>query len=150
MFGKLFNKKKDSNDNWSLAQAEDKNTGAVSMFLKNIAPSIQIGDENYPYVSYLTFHYEKYNKTGLPDSKEEEEFSNIQDIDLPLFEKDNLAIHLASVTQNGIRDYIFQTSNPEKFLDFAEIIRNKYPKYDVDCEVIKDLDWSHYIELPGD
>ena len=100
MFNKLFNKKNDSKDNWSLAQAEDTDTGAVSTFLKNLAPPVKIGDKNFPYVSYLTFHYEKYNKTALPDSKDVDEFSNIEDMDLPLFEKDSVAIHLAGTSKN--------------------------------------------------
>ena len=149
MFGKFFNKKLAQKDNWSLGKAENTDTGSVSIFLKNIAPYIKSGDVKFPYVSYLTFHYEKESITGLPHTKDSNVFAEIEKSDLLSFEKNRLSVHLASVTQEGIRDYIFQTGSPEKFLDLAELIKNKYPKYNVECEIIKDPEWCHYSELPG-
>ena len=149
MFGNFFNKKLDQKDNWFLGEAKNTDTGSVSIFLKNLAPYIKSGDVNFSYVSYLTFHYEKDSKTGLPNPKDSTAFAEIEDADLLSFEKNRLSVHLASVTQEGIRDYIFQTSSPEKFLDLVELIKNKYPKYNVECEIIKDPEWRHYADLPG-
>jgi len=146
----MFKKNSKQKDNWALAKAENPETGSISIFLKNLEPIMKIGDTNYPYVAYITFHYNKYNNTGLPDTNDTNTFSEIENNDLLVFEENGLSIHLASVTQDGIRDYIFQTSNPEKFLNLTKYIKNNYPQYNVECEIIKDPKWEHYIDLPGD
>ena len=150
MANKSLGKDSNKNDNWSLGQVKKSDTSEVFMFLKNLTPAVKPGDENYPYVAYLTFNYEKYSETGLPNAKDDNLFSKIEDTDLLFFEKDELSVHLASQAQDGIRDYIFQTGDPNRFLDLAEKVKEKYPQYNVDCEIIKDPDWSHYTELPGD
>ena len=137
-----------SKDEWSLKEVRMKDSPVVSFFRKNLMPSVVPGNDDYSYLVYLTFHYTPKDASGLPTKEIEEILFNIEDSVILMLENEGLSIHIAAVLQNGIKDLLFHTNDPDKFLERATYFRDKYPELNVECEITSDPKWEQYHDFP--
>jgi len=151
-FNSEFTKKEaaltDVKDEWSLKHWQSTDSEEQSIFRKNLSPRVQPGDRKYPYLVFLTFHYTPIDASGLPNPKDEDIFYQFEESGLNRLEEDDLSIFVGAVLKSGIRDHIFYTSDPEKFLNISRAIKSKYSKFNPDTEVLADPNWSQYHDFP--
>jgi hypothetical protein len=136
-------------DNWTLAQYRDPESPQIWIFRKNQAPSVKPGSASHPHVCYLTFGYVPEDASGLPSSEDATRLQNIEATDVLDLERGGLAVLVGVALKNGIKDFIFYTSDPKEFLVRAAAIRDSHIEFKLGCEVAKDKKWSHYLDFPG-
>ena len=136
------------NDQWSGKEIAFNDSDVVAFYRKNLEPSIEPGNKEYPWIAYLTFHYKPKDSTGLPSTSDADVLFKIEDEEVNRLENDNLAIHVAAVLQDGIKDLLFYTRDPDQFLKTAEYFRDTYPDLQVECEISKDEEWGAYYDFP--
>lgn len=138
----------ETNDQWSCKKIEFKDSGVIEFFRKNLCPSIEPGNNDYPWLVYLTFHYSPKDLTGLPGEVDADNLFTIESEELSILENDSLSVHVASVLKNGVKDFLFYTRNPDVFLKTAEYFRDSYPELSVECVIHKDESWDQYHDFP--
>ncbi len=135
-------------DEWTLNQVSYKDSELVSFFRKNQTPAIAKGHPDYQWIAYLTFNYEPDAVRGFPSKDIHELLNRIEDEEFLLLEEGGLSVYVASVLKNGIKDNLFYTKDPQKFLDIAARFKEKYEILNVEAELIKDPKWEHYEDFP--
>ena len=135
-------------DLWSLKKQQRKSSPVCSFFRKNLAPKPGVRHPDYCFIAYLTFRYVPADQRGLPSVEDDHTFYEIERVGFRELEADGLAIQVATATQDGIKDFLFYTGVPEEFLARAEKFRDKYPQFQVGCEIAPDPEWKHYEEFP--
>ena len=135
-------------DNWSLKEYRPKDSPEVWFFRKNRAPEIPVRHPDYRFLAYLTFAYEPRDESGLPTKEDEDTLFRIEEEELGPLLSDRLAVQIAAVTKNGIKDLLFHTRDPQEFLRRAESFRDTYAQFRVGCEISPDPEWSQYEDFP--
>lgn len=101
------------------------------------------------YVIYLTFGC----KTGPTDEKfytatDSEILAEIDNTEIPHLEASTGALLVAVVSAPRVRDFIFYSRDPQRFLDLAAPLRDRYSQFRIGCECRLDPDWNQYRDLP--
>ena len=135
-------------DEWILKKYQPKDSPQRWFFRKNIAPSVAPKHRDYGFIAFLTFHYQPRDESGLPSVQDEEVFFQFEDAQLKSLEVDGLSIHVAAVTKNGVKDFLFYLRDPHLFLQRAEQFKNAYPQFHVECEIAPDPQWNQYEDFP--
>lgn len=113
-----------------------------------MAPAGTPGDARYPHVAYLTARYEPRDESGLPSSADEALLSNIEEHEANLLEVGGLSVQVGAVLEDGVKDLIFYTRDPELFSRKAGEIRDAHPELAFCCEIQRGPTWSHWTDLP--
>jgi hypothetical protein len=137
-----------SDDSWSLKEYQRPNSREVSIFRKNLAPTVEPGSSSHQLVCYLTFGYKPRDDSGLPSALDEERLVNIEKRELPALEEHGLSVLVGVVVRGGVKDFIFYAREAEEFLERASRIRDAHPEFRLGCEVGANASWSHYEDLP--
>ncbi len=134
--------------NWSLKEYQEPGSPEVWIFRKNLAPEVAIRHPDYVYLAYLTFNYEPRDDSGLPSAEDNAVLSEIEESAFEKLTADLLAVQIAVVTKEGIRDLLYHTRDPQEFLRRAESFRFAYEQFQVGCEIASDPTWSQYEDFP--
>jgi hypothetical protein len=135
-------------DDWTLKEYQPKDSPQRWFFRKNIAPAIPPKHRDYGFLAFLTFHYDPRDESGLPSVEDEELFFQLEESRLGVLEADSLSIHVAAVTKNGVKDFLFYTRDPHLFLHRAEQFKSGYPQFRVACDISPDPQWDQYEDFP--
>jgi hypothetical protein len=101
------------------------------------------------FVIYLTFGCNT-PPTGdrYYSAADSETFAQIDKTDIPELEVTCDALLVGAVSAPRVRDFIFYSSNPQRFFDTAAPLRSRYPQFEIGCECSPDSDWAQYHDLP--
>jgi hypothetical protein len=135
-------------DDWSLTEWCGTDSAEVGYFRKNLAPAVSPRDPRYPWLVYLSFHYQAKDETGLPTADDSEILGDIEETELLALEENDIAVLVGTVLKNGVKDLLFYRKDPQAFLSKAGPIRDRYPRYGIECEIIHDPKWEQYADLP--
>ena len=118
-------------DHWQFKEYQPNGSDQRWFFCKNLAPAIAICDRRYASIAYLTFAYLPADVSGLPSSRDESTFFHIEDVEFRELEAEELSVHVASATKNGIKDFLFYTRDTHEFLSsrmmcFSETLCSKW------------------------
>ncbi len=101
------------------------------------------------YVIYLTFGCNTPPKgDGYYTPADTATFAEIDDVDIPEIETASDALLVGAVSAPRVRDFIFYSSDPQRFLDTAAPLRSRYPQFQIGCECSPDPEWAQYHDLP--
>jgi hypothetical protein len=140
----------ENRDEWSLAVSQAKGPRERGVFRKNLTPKVCVGHPEYGFIAYLTFAYVPEDGRGFPSSEDADTLLEIEQVGFRELESNGLAIHVATATKGGIKDFLFYTRDPDQFLTRAEKFRESNPEFQVGCEIAPDPEWKHYEDFPGD
>jgi hypothetical protein len=135
-------------DDWSLIVSRPKGSAQQRVFRKNLAPAVGVRHPDYAFIAYVTFHYVPDDERGFPSPEDADALDEIERVEIPKLEADGLAILVAVVTKNGIKDFLFYTRDRLQFLTLAEKLQEAYPEFQVGCEIASDPEWKHYEDFP--
>ena len=135
---------------WTLKQLVDDNSGKVTIIRRCVEPPVSVGDQRYGWVAYLTFLFEPHDASGLPTSEDSDALGKVEEIEIPKLEADGLGVFVAVVLNDGAKDFLFYTRDPEEFLKRAGPIRDGATRFRVGCEIQPDVDWEQYRDLAQD
>lgn len=135
-------------DEWSLKEYRSESSPEVRIFRKNLTPRASAESESHPFVCYFTFGYKTGRDDGLPEGADANRLMEMEQAELAVLEDENLAVAVGVALGLGVKDFVFYTGNPDRFLELAARIRDHHPEFQVGCEVAPDENWSHYADFP--
>ncbi len=135
-------------DNWSAKEVGYKDSELITFFIKNIGASEISGHPKLNDLIYLTISYDPANEQGFPSDEDYKKLSDFQDIYIPKIELESDSIQVASVLKNGIYDFLFYVSNPDKFVGSTNKNNSKIKSFKVDLELSNDPKWEIYHDFP--
>jgi uncharacterized protein DUF695 len=135
-------------DDWRLTEWCASDSSEVRYFRKNLAPRVSPRDPGYPWLFYLSFHYQPKDETGLPAADDSTILGDIEEKEIFALEEKNVAVLVGTVLKAGVKDLLFYGRDPKAFLSKAEPIRARYPEYGVEWEIIHDPTWEQYADFP--
>lgn len=138
----------DIEDNWTSNEVGYKDSELISFFRKNIGASELSGHPELENLVYLTVTYTPANVQGFPSDQDYKYISDFEDNDIPKIESESNSIHIASVLKNGIYDFLFYVSDPDKFLQSYSNNKTIINSFQVDLELANDPKWEIYHDLP--
>ena len=101
------------------------------------------------YVIYLTFGCNTPpSGDSYYTSADSAIFAEIDETDIPELEIETGALLVGAVSAPRVRDFIFYSADPQRFLDAAFPLRSRFPQFQIGCECSPDPDWAQYRSLP--
>ena len=137
-----------TSDDWSLKEYHPPESKERWFFRKNLEPSPKPGKSAFPYIAYVTLHFDPRDESGLPSTEVEALLYQIEDNELEAVESAGRAIHVASVLKAGVKDLLFYSSDPDAFLEQVAELRSMYPRFAIECEIHEDPQWEHHRDFP--
>ncbi|MCL1037638.1 DUF695 domain-containing protein [Shewanella submarina] len=135
-------------DNWSAKEIGYKDSELITLFRKNIGASEISGHPKLNNLIYLTVSYIPDNEQGFPSKEDYKKISNFEDIAVLNIELESDSIHVASVLKNGIYDFLFYVSNPDRFVESVNNNNSKIKSFRIDLELANDPKWETYHDFP--
>jgi hypothetical protein len=134
-------------DQWSLKEYRPNNSPKRGFFRKNLAPAVK-PQGAHSFIAYLTFHFVPGDESGLPSAEDSRLLAKLEGDAFVELEAGGLAVHVATVLKDGVKDLLFYTRDAEEFLKRAEKYRYLHDQFDVECEIGPDPDWKQYKDFP--
>ncbi len=135
-------------DNWSAKEVGYKDSDLISFFRKNLGVSEISEHPELNHLVYLTVTYHPDDVRGFPSKDDYALISDFEESDVPKIEMSSNSIHVASVMKNGIYDFLFYVSDPDKFLESINQNNSGLKTFKTDLELVKDSKWEIYHDFP--
>jgi hypothetical protein len=135
-------------DDWALKEVLAPGSPERWFFRKNLAPAVAPAHPGYRHITYLTFSYSPKDESGLPSKRDDVVLTQIEESVSASLEADGLSVQVGAALKGGVKDLLYYTRDPERFLTVATQTRHDYPQYRVQCEIVEDPRWSQYDEFP--
>jgi len=84
---------------------------------------------------------------GLPTADESRELDAVENAICNLFEPQNESLFVATVTCDGLREFILYTRNPDAVRRKFKALENRMPAHKVFLKIQPDKDWQVYAQL---
>ena len=134
--------------NWTLTEYTDPESPQLWIFRKNLAPAITPGSSSHPFVCYLTVHFEPRDDSGLPGTADADLLERIEARDVPAIERDNSSVLIGVALKDGVKDFVFYSSDKDEFIERATVVRDANPDFGFGLEINRDPDWAAYEDFP--
>lgn len=113
-------------------------------FSKDMLPNLA---KVFPYQVGVAIPFHNPDANGFPSADESEQLLTIEDILVPLFEKADESIYVASITTGGMREFVFYVSNPDTVIGKFETLKAEAKSHKPQLTTQKDADWGIYRAL---
>jgi len=87
------------------------------------------------------------NEVGLPSEEEMKVLNQIEEELSYQLEKDGGSIQVLAITTDGMREFVYYTSNPEVIEQIIYNARRKFSSHEFQFYVKEDKEWSVYKEF---
>jgi hypothetical protein len=137
-------------DHWTTKEVTPPDSRQRWIFRKNLHPKIPPRHADYQFIAYLTFHFQNENGCDSLDPSPQESalLRQIEESEIPEFEDDDLAVYVGAVQKDSGTDMLFYTRDTEEFFTRAAHLRDRFPRFNVACEVCPDPNWEQFDDLP--
>ena len=132
---------------WALSELENESGPMVIRKLLDAIPHNGLSGDDY--VIYMTIGCKRkptdksfYTKTDSATLAE------IDSTDIPELEAATGALLVGVVSAPMVRDFIFYSRDPQRFLDLAGSLQDRYSQFQIGCECSPDPEWNQYFVLP--
>lgn len=132
---------------WQLSQV--RNEQESMLVRKKLAAPADRVLSGSDYVIYLTLRCAgPANATGFYTKADADALAELDRTDIPALEETTGAELVAAVSAFRVRDFIFYSDDPNRFLESALYLRERYPQFQIGCECTPDPYWTQYRDLP--
>ncbi len=144
-----FNRKRvQFEDVWTSNEVGYKDSVLVTFYRKNQGVIEIAAHPDLSKLVYLTVNYDPVTVEGFPSNRDYDLISEFEDEDIPKIEEDSDSLHVASVLNNGVYDFLFYVSDPEKFLQVYKANKSKIACFNIELELTDDPTWEIYGDFP--
>ena len=131
---------------WQLSEIRNE---SGPMLIRKLLGALPTDQRRADHVVYLTFGCKSPpSGENYYTPADTSTFAEIDETDIPELEETAGALLVGAVSAPRLRDFIFYTADPQRFLDTASPLRARYPQFDIGCECSPDPTWSQYRDLP--
>src|SRR5688572_29390113 len=130
---------------WTMFQGESDGKPLIARVNAGLKP--HMGHPNFSHQLGVSIPFQKPDQNGFPQSEEAAELMDIEDKICAEFEAGNQSLFAAVITTNGIREFVFYTSNPEAVRTKLEKLKGEVRSHSVQGMIKHDADWNTYREF---
>lgn len=138
----------ENEDDWTLKEWRSTTTPEVRLFRKNLSADVARFRSTHDHLACFTFAFTPKDDSGLPTAADLDRLAQIEESELAFLTEGGLATLVAVVTVPGIRDFLFYTHSPDRFLARAQAVRGRQADFQCECKISPDPTWSQYDDLP--
>lgn len=131
-------------DTWATLEGTLEDMPMIVRIREKLRPLA--GHPELPHRLRIVWEYQPENESGLPSSGDLERMRACEDLLLIAFERDNHAILTHVLTCDGLRQWVFYSSDLQKS---AERINEALPHdepYPLELTADPDAEWSEYLD----
>lgn len=103
-----------------------------------------IGHPQYPHQVGIAVPLNNPNEHGLPISVEGDQLNVIEDQLVDSLEVEKVSVFAGAISTNGMREFVFYTSNPEQVVGKFKAIQGKTTSHEIQLMIKEDKDWQTY------
>jgi len=130
-------------ESWTVAKGKRKDKPLLARINLGLKPLV--GDSRYPHWFGIAIQLKSPNKDGFPSPEESSQLAEIEDMIANALQKDNQSLFAAVLTANGIREFVFYTSDPEAAKARLAVVAAEIDTYEKIGRAVKpDADWTIY------
>ncbi|MEN8241234.1 MAG: DUF695 domain-containing protein [Chloroflexota bacterium] len=129
-------------EEWGLSQGTYQDKAIfirANKGLKKIARHPQ-----YPHQVGVAVPLNNPNEHGLPISAEGEQLNEIEDQLVDALEVKNESVFVGAISTNGMREFVFYTSDPEQVIEKINAVQEKTETHKIQLIIQEDKDWLTY------
>ena len=98
----------------------------------------------YPHQVGVAVPLNNPNEHGLPIRAEGEQLNDIEDQLVDALEVNNESIFAGAISTNGMREFVFYTSNPDQVTEKFKALQDKIATHEIQLLIQEDKDWLTY------
>jgi hypothetical protein len=132
-------------DSWTVCEGEYKGkplVARVNTGLKSLA-----ADSRYQHRIGVAIPFMTAGDDGLPSGEESWQVSEIEDLIATALEEHHESLFAIVITTNGIREFVFYTSDPDAAEKKLAALAKKIESHQIQSVTHSDADWSVYHQF---
>jgi hypothetical protein len=130
---------------WTMFHGEFDGKPLIARANAGLKP--HVGHPNYSHHVGVSIPFQNPDQNGFPQSDEAAELMNIEDKICAELEIGNQSLFAAVITTNGMREFVFYTSNPEAVQTKLEKLKGEIRSHSVQVIIKHDANWNTYREF---
>ena len=135
----------DGDNNWGVAQTDDDGSPLIVRY--NQAARDWCGHPKLPVKLGFAIPLNRTNEGGLPDSDENRQLNEIEDLLLREIDGRTRAMHALTLTTGKMREFVFYVPQGTDIKSLHEMIRSAVATHEVDCMADIERDWDTYRQF---
>jgi hypothetical protein len=146
MFG-LFKRKNAppaQNDEWTIAQGDEKGFPVISRFRSRVPPGIEVAD--YPRLVNLYWRYEPGREQAMPGPEDYEHMLRLEE-HLEKVEGRDVGFLVLSVTGGCRKEWILYVRSDDVFISAFNAQVQGEARFPIEIESAADPSWGNYFHL---
>jgi len=129
-------------DHWSLVKGADGEAKLLMRFREGLSEATDFSE--YPKVLRISWKFVHDGSSGMPSEKDSREMEEFENYLVEALESDFHAALTAVVTENGVREWIFYTSDLSECSRRINQMPQKTIRYPIELVSNDDVDWSYF------
>jgi Family of unknown function (DUF695) len=134
-----------NDDRWAVAQGTYEGQPVIVRLNKG-AKSL-IGRPDYSFRVGIAVPFQQPDERGFPPQSEMKALDKIEDAVDRALEERGEAVHVATITTAGMREFVFYTGNTETVLTKINRLRTSTTSHEIQSMSVADPEWTMYKEL---
>jgi hypothetical protein len=130
-------------DRWAIAHAEEDGMPILFRY-RNESPVKDTAE--LPFLVSILWIYDGDATTGMPDNQVLGEMERFEDA-LDSIDGSGAGFLMVAVTGNDRREWIWYTSDPNRFMSFLNAALKGRPKFPLDLSASEDPAWLTYLTI---
>lgn len=132
---------------WVVAECADPDR---PFFIRYIEDKKQIDRKRYSNRLNVFWTFRTPTENGLPSSEDGDETKVFEDRLIEAVEIEGHSILVMIITGRGQKEYVWQTADPQQFLDSLTSMPQEKERYPIEIQHTEDEAWSFYNDLLAD
>jgi len=133
----------ESKDDWTLYEGVWGNGLPILVRVRNGLESY-VGSKEYQCRYMITWTLQNSGDDGFPSSSDNDALENFENLVFDQLEAGQQSICVAVITNNGERDWIFYTSDPEEIHQRLNQTLQESPRFPIRPSASPDPDWAEF------
>lgn len=116
----------------------------------NVGLSVVAGHPDYPLQVGIAVPLHQPRENGMPGSMEANDLRRIEEALFLDFLQGNESLFAAVITTNGMREFVFYTSNDAELRRKLDELREIFPDHELQLMIRPDPKWNVFRQLAGE
>jgi Family of unknown function (DUF695) len=132
-------------DSWSVCEGEYRGKPLIVRINTGLRPLV--ADSRYQHRIGAAVQFMSAGDDGLPSGEESWQVSEIEDLIAAALEAHHESVFAAVITTNGIREFVFYTSDPDAAEKKLVALAEKIDSHEIQRVIHLDADWIVYRQF---